>query len=119
MKNILIIDDSAAMRAIISAVLKDKGFDVTETVNGEEGLKKASENEYDMVITDLNMPNMDGFTVIQNLRTYAAYESIPVLVLTTELSPEKELQGKDCGATEWVTKPFNPEQLMQAVQKYI
>lgn len=119
MASILAVDDSASMRQMVSFTLKGAGYEVLEAADGVEALGIAKTRGVDLVITDVNMPNMDGITLIQNLRTLPTYKFTPLLMLTTESSTEKKQQGKAAGATGWIVKPFNPEQLLNTVKKVI
>jgi two-component system, chemotaxis family, chemotaxis protein CheY len=116
-KTILAVDDSKTMRDMVSFTLKGAGYTVEEAVDGKDGLSKAGGKSYSLVITDINMPNMDGIALIKELRKIGAYKSTPILVLTTESEESKRTAGKDAGATGWIVKPFNPEKLVQVVQK--
>lgn len=119
MKKILAVDDSASMRQMVGFTLKTAGFDVTEACNGDEAFKAAQVGSYDLVISDVNMPVMDGITLIRNLRTLPAYKFTPLLMLTTESGGEKKQEGRAAGATGWIVKPFNPEQLLATVRKVL
>jgi two-component system chemotaxis response regulator CheY len=117
MAKLLIVDDSSMLRDMLSYALKEGGYsDVTEAVDGVDGLEKAKGTTYDLIITDVNMPNMDGITLVEELRKLPAYaKPKPILVLTTERSDEMKSKGKNAGATGWIVKPFVPEQLLKAV----
>lgn len=116
MAKILIVDDSNMLRDMLKYALVDGGYsDVTEAVDGVDALNKAKSTMFDLVITDINMPNMDGFELIQELRKIENYKKSPLLVLTTERSDEMKGKGKNAGATGWIVKPFLPDQLIQAV----
>ena len=117
MASILAVDDSTSMRQMVAFTLKGAGFDVKEAADGVEALNFAKTNSVDLVITDVNMPNMDGITLIKELRSLPAYKFTPLLMLTTESGSEKKQQGKAAGATGWIVKPFNPEQLLNTVKK--
>ncbi|WP_126454266.1 response regulator [Sulfuriflexus mobilis] len=119
MASILAVDDSASMRQMVSFTLKGAGYDVTEAKDGQEALNIAKSNKFNLVITDVNMPNMDGITLTKELRTLPAYKFIPILTLTTESSSEKKMAGKQAGATGWIVKPFNPDQLLATVKKVL
>ncbi|BDM62865.1 Fis family transcriptional regulator [Shewanella sp. NFH-SH190041] len=119
MKKILAVDDSASMRQMVGFTLKTAGFDVTEASNGDEALKVAQQGQYDLVISDVNMPVMDGITLIRNLRTLPTYKFTPLLMLTTESGGEKKQEGRAAGATGWIVKPFNPDQLLATVRKVL
>ncbi len=118
-KTILTVDDSASIRQMVSFTLKQAGYTVVEADDGANGLNVAKSNEggIGLVITDLNMPNMNGLELIRNLRTLPAYKFTPILMLTTESDDSKKMEGKQAGATGWIVKPFNPEQLLKVIQK--
>jgi two-component system chemotaxis response regulator CheY len=116
-KTILIVDDSATMRKMVSEVLVKAGYQVVTRINGSDALKKIDENRIDLVITDFNMPQMGGIPLIRNLRTLPRFRFTPILVLTTETDAAKRAEGKSAGATGWVTKPFDPERLIQVVKR--
>ena len=117
MARILAVDDSAAMRQMVGVTLKAAGPDVLDASDGDEALERARKFPADLVITDVNMPNMDGLSLVRALRQMPQYRLTPILVLTTEAGPEKKSEGKAAGATGWVVKPFNPERLVAAVGK--
>ncbi len=119
MASILAVDDSASMRQMVSLTLKGAGYDVIEAVDGVDALTKAQSNKFDLVVTDVNMPNKDGITLIQDLRRLTAYKFTPMLLLTTESSMDSKQAGKGAGATGWIVKPFNPEQLLKTVKKVL
>ena len=119
MARILAVDDSASMRQMVSFTLKGAGFDVTEASDGVEALSKAQSDKYDLVISDVNMPNMDGLTLVGELRKLGDFKFTPILLLTTESSGEKKKEGKAAGATGWIVKPFNPDQLLKTVNKVL
>ena len=116
MAKLLIVDDSTMLRDMLNYALNEGGYtDVVEAVDGVDGLKKAQETTFDLIISDINMPNMDGLTLIKELRKLPQYSSKPILVLTTERSDEMKVKGKEAGATGWIVKPFVPDQLLKAV----
>ena len=117
--SILAVDDSASMRQMVSFTLKGAGYDVVEAADGVEALNIAKSRSVNLVITDVNMPNMDGITLIKELRGLPSYKFTPLLMLTTESGSDKKQQGKAAGATGWIVKPFNPEQLLNTVKKVI
>ena len=119
MANILAVDDSASMREMVSFTLKGAGFNVTEAADGEEALNKARSQQFDLVLTDVNMPVMDGITFIRHLRAEANYKYTPMLMLTTESAADKKAEGKAAGATGWIVKPFNPDQLLNTINKVL
>ena len=114
---VLIVDDSASMRQMVEFTLNGAGHDVTSAVDGVDALAKAKSAKFDLVITDVNMPNMDGITLVKELRGTMGYRTIPILLLTTESSADKKGQGKAAGATGWIVKPFNPEKLLSTVAR--
>jgi two-component system chemotaxis response regulator CheY len=118
-KTLLVVDDSASMRQLVSFTIKESGFDVLVAENGKDALAKASSAKMDMVITDLNMPEMDGIELIKQLRGKAEYKFTPIVMLTTESQDGKKQEGKQAGASGWIVKPFKPEQLMEVVKKYM
>jgi len=119
MKKILTVDDSASMRAMVAFTLKSQGFDVTEAVDGQDGLNKAKAGEFDLIISDVNMPVMDGITFIGHARTLPQYKYTPILMLTTESGLDKKSEGKAAGATGWIVKPFDPQKLVAVVNKVL
>ena len=119
MATILAVDDSASLRQMVSFTLKSKGHEVVEAVDGEDGLNAARKQDFDLVITDVNMPKMDGISLIRQLRSLPAYRTTPLLMLTTESGDDKKQQGKSAGATGWLVKPFNPEKLLSVVQRVL
>ena len=119
MAKILAVDDSASMRQMVTFTLKGAGHDVVEAVDGVDALGKAKSASFDLVVSDVNMPNMDGITLIAELRKLPAFKFTPMLMLTTESSADKKSQGKAAGATGWIVKPFNPDQLLATIKKVI
>lgn len=119
MARILAVDDSASMRQMVAFTLKAAGHDVVEAVDGVDALAKSQGQKFDLVISDVNMPNMDGITLIAELRKIANFKFIPMLMLTTESTSEKKQQGKAAGATGWIVKPFNPDQLLATIGKVL
>lgn len=119
MASILAVDDSASMRQMVAFTLKGAGYDVTEAADGVQALSAAKSNKFNLVITDINMPNMDGISLTKELRTLPDYKFIPILTLTTESTPEKKQEGKAAGATGWIVKPFDPEQLLATIKKVL
>lgn len=117
MASILAVDDSASMRQMVSFTLKSAGHHVTEAEDGQIALNLAKASSYDLVITDVNMPNMDGITLIAELRKLPNFKFTPLLMLTTESSNDKKMAGKNAGATGWIVKPFNPDQLLAVIKK--
>ncbi len=115
-KKILYIDDSVSMRQMTSLILSGAGYEVVQATNGAEGLEKLAP-DYDLVITDFNMPGMNGIEVIRSIREGEVSPSVPILMLTTESEAEKKQQGREAGATAWMTKPFDKEGLLATVKK--
>lgn len=118
-KTILAVDDSGSLRQMVAFSLKAAGYDVVQAVDGQDGLDKAKEKTVDLVLTDQNMPIMDGLTLITNLRQLGSYQKVPILMLTTESSDEMKAKGKAAGANGWLVKPFDPKRLIEVVQKVI
>jgi two-component system, chemotaxis family, chemotaxis protein CheY len=118
-KTVLVVDDSTSMRQMVSFTLKEIGFEVIEGANGQEALAHSQGKPLNLIITDLNMPVMDGMTLIKQLRAKPEYKFTPILMLTTESQETRKQEGKAAGATGWIVKPFNPEQLLQVVAKVI
>jgi len=119
MAKILAVDDSSSMRQMVSFTLKGAGHDVVEAEDGQDALNKAKSAQFDLIVTDVNMPIMDGITFIRNLRGDANYKFTPMLMLTTESAGDKKAEGKAAGATGWIVKPFNPDQLLSVVSKVL
>ena len=119
MRTILTVDDSTSMRQMVKATLQSAGYDVVEAADGQEALDWARDNSADLVISDVNMPRMDGITLIGELRALSTYRLIPMLMLTTESSQEKKMEGKRAGATGWIVKPFNPAQLLATLKRLL
>jgi two-component system chemotaxis response regulator CheY len=118
-KVVLSVDDSASIRQMVRLTLQGAGYEVIEAVDGVDGLAKAKTTVVNMVVTDLNMPNMDGLQLIRALRELPAYRGVPILFLTTESDDEKKKEAKSAGATGWITKPFKQDQLLAVVKKVI
>ena len=118
-KSILAIDDSASIRQMVSFTLKGAGYEVIEAVDGEDGLAKAKAKAVDLVLTDQNMPRMDGLSMVRALRQLPAYRTAPILILTTESSDAMKNQGRAAGATGWLVKPFDPNRLLEVVRKVL
>ena len=119
MASILAVDDSASMRQMVAFTLKGAGYQVLEAADGVEALSIAKGQGVNLVITDVNMPRMDGISLIKELRALPSYRFTPLLMLTTESGADKKQQGKAAGATGWIVKPFNPEQLVNTVKKVL
>jgi len=119
MATILAVDDSASMRQMVSLTLREAGFDVIEAADGVEALGKARVRRFDLVLSDINMPNMDGISLIRELRALPEFRFTPILMLTTESTGDKKQEGRSAGATGWIVKPFNPEQLLATIRKVL
>lgn len=120
MAKIMAVDDSASMRQMVSFTLKGAGHDVVEASDGAQALKLAeAQGGVDLVISDINMPVMDGITLIKRLRALPSFKFTPILMLTTESSADKKGEGRAAGATGWIVKPFNPEQLLATIGKVL
>jgi two-component system chemotaxis response regulator CheY len=119
MTKILVVDDSNSIRDMVSFTLKSAGFETIEAKDGVEGLSKANAANYDLVISDINMPNMDGITLCIELRKLPSFKFTPILMLTTESSTEMKMRGKAAGATGWLVKPFNPEKLLATIKRVV
>ncbi|MSM40904.1 MAG: response regulator [Geobacter sp.] len=118
-KIIMTADDSASVRQMVSFTLKQSGYEVVEAVDGKDALQKLGSTKVDMIITDLNMPNLDGIGLIKGARALPACKFIPIIMLTTESQESKKSEGKSAGATGWIVKPFKPEQLIAVVKKVL
>ena len=118
-KTILTVDDSVSIRQMVSFTLKGAGYNVVQAADGEEGLAMAKANAEQLIITDQNMPKMDGLTMVKALRATPAHMRTPILLLTTESSDAMKAQGKAAGATGWLVKPFDPNKLLDVVRRCI
>jgi two-component system chemotaxis response regulator CheY len=119
MNRILAVDDSPSMRDMVRIALTDAGYNVTQAADGQEALDIARNAAFDLVLSDVNMPRMNGIELIRALRAENAYKHTPILMLTTESSVERKREGKDAGATGWIVKPFDPEQLVATMQRVL
>lgn len=119
MASVLVLDDSASIRETIKLALSGQGHSVKEAANGVQGLKLADSGAFDLILTDLNMPEMDGLTFIREMRNRPAHSGVPIVFITTESASEMKLQAKSAGATGWITKPFSPDQLRRVVDKVL
>lgn len=119
MAKILAVDDSASMRGMVAFTLRGAGHEVTEAENGQLALDAARGNAFELVLADVNMPVMDGIAMVRQLRALDAYKGVPILMLTTESHTEKKMEGKAAGATGWLVKPFDPEQLLATVRRVL
>ena len=118
-KTILAVDDSASIRQMVSFTLKGAGYEVVEAVDGEDALDKARNHNVSLILTDINMPRMDGLALVKSLRVLPRYKIAPILMLTTESSDVMKAQGRAAGATGWLVKPFDPKRLVEVVKKVI
>ena len=118
-KHILIVDDSASIRQMVEMTLKSASYQVTQAKDGQDAFELCQENQYDFVLTDQNMPRMDGLTLIKSLRGLPRYSSTPIVVLTTESGDEMKVKGRAAGATGWMVKPFDPTKLLQVASKVL
>jgi two-component system chemotaxis response regulator CheY len=116
-KLIMVVDDSASLRQVLAITLKGAGYDVLEACDGQDALSKLTGQPISLVISDVNMPNMDGFTFVTELKKKPAYKCAPVIMLTTEASEDKKKLGMTAGAKAWIVKPFQPTQVLAAVEK--
>ena len=117
MQTIMAVDDSATMRSLISFALRGAGFDVVEAVDGHDALAKLATRRVDLIVTDLNMPNLDGIGLIREVRSKGSHRFTPILMLTTESDPARKAAGQEAGATGWVVKPFEPEQFLKVIRR--
>lgn len=118
-KQILVVDDSVSMRQLISMTLTNAKFEVTQAEDGQHALEICQQRGFDAIFTDQNMPRMDGLSLIQALRKATRFQSTPIVMLTTEASPDMKAKGKSAGATGWITKPFEPDNLVMVVNKIL
>jgi two-component system chemotaxis response regulator CheY len=118
-KSILAVDDSRSLRQMVVFSLRAAGYQVTEAEDGQDGLDKAKAQVFDLVLTDQNMPRMDGLALIKSLRLLSRYQKVPILMLTTESSDEMKSKGRAAGANGWLVKPFDPQKLTEVVKKVI
>lgn len=118
-KTILVVDDSASLRQIVAIALKGAGYDVIEGCDGVDGLSKLDGTKIHLIVSDVNMPNMDGLTMVQKIKEMPAYKFTPIIMLTTEAGADKKDIGKAAGVKAWMVKPFKPDQMINAVSKLI
>lgn len=119
MAKILAADDSVSLRQMVAFTLKSAGHEVTEAADGVEALNAAKRGKFDVVVSDVNMPNMDGITLVTELRKLPDFKFTPILMLTTESGTDRKMDGKRAGATGWLVKPFNPDQLLKTINKVL
>jgi two-component system chemotaxis response regulator CheY len=118
-KKVLTVDDSASIRQMVTFTLKSAGYEVVEAMDGNGGLARAQADTFDLILTDQNMPGMDGLNLIRALRKLPAYGSTPILMLTTESSDQMKSLGRAAGATGWLVKPFDPQKLLDVVKRLV
>ena len=118
-KTVLIVDDSATIRQVVGMTLKGAGYEVMEACDGKDALKKLDGKKINLIISDVNMPNMDGISFVKEAKKLASYKFTPVIMLTTESQASKQHEGQAAGAKAWVVKPFQPDQMLAAVAKLI
>ena len=119
MHSILAVDDSASMRQMVSFTLKSAGYNVVEAVDGQDAWEKAGSRDFDLVLTDQNMPRLDGIGLTRRLRENPKFKATPILILTTESSEQMKNAGRSAGATGWLVKPFDPTKLIEVIRKVI
>jgi len=119
MHSILVVDDSASMRQMVSFTLRNAGFDVTDAIDGVDAWEKAARRQFDLVLTDQNMPRLDGIGLTRQLRASPKFKNTPILILTTESSDQMKQAGRAAGATGWMVKPFDPAKLVEVIGKVI
>jgi two-component system, chemotaxis family, chemotaxis protein CheY len=119
MHSILAVDDSASMRQMVAFTLKSAGYSVVEAVDGQDAYEKAAKKDFDLVLTDQNMPRMDGISLTKKLRGNPKFKSTPILILTTESSDQMKQAGRAAGATGWLVKPFDPAKLIEVIKKVV
>ena len=118
-KTIMIVDDSASLRQVVSIALKGAGYDTIEACDGRDALAKLDGSKIHLIISDVNMPNMDGISLVKEVKKHPGYKFTPVIMLTTESQEGKKAEGQAAGAKAWVVKPFQPQQMLAAVAKLI
>ncbi|PND40068.1 two-component system response regulator [Paucibacter aquatile] len=116
-KTILVVDDSGSFRTVVKLALQKAGYSVIEAVDGKDAIGKLDGAKINLIVCDVNMPNMDGLSFLKHVKTLAAYKFTPVIMLTTESQEEKKAEGRAAGAKAWITKPFQPSQLVDAVNR--
>ncbi len=119
MSKVLVVDDSVSMRQMVVFTLTSAGYQVTEKNDGQQALDAVKTTQFDVIVSDVNMPVMDGITFVKNVRMLPNYKFTPILMLTTESGGDKKTEGKAAGATGWIVKPFNPEQLLATIKKVL
>ena len=119
MAKILVVDDSDTLRKVVSIALNGAGYEVVEACDGKDALTKLNGDKINLIISDVNMPNMDGISFVKEVKKLPAYKFTPIIMLTTEAGDDLKLEGKEAGAKAWVVKPFKPEKMLEAVQKLV
>jgi len=119
MQSILAVDDSASMRQMVAFTLKSAGYNVVEAVDGQDAYEKSNGRDFDLVLTDQNMPRMDGISLTKKLRENPKFKTTPILILTTESSDQMKQAGRSAGATGWLVKPFDPAKLIEVIKKVV
>ncbi len=118
-KTIMIVDDSASLRQVVAIALRGAGYDVVEAQNGQDALSKLDGKKINLIISDVNMPVMDGISMVKDVKKLPAYKFTPIIMLTTEGADDKKKEGQAAGAKAWIVKPFQPEQMLKAVSTLI
>ena len=118
-KSILVVDDSGSVRNVVSIALRSAGYEVVEAGDGLEGMKRLDGRKLHLIISDVNMPRMDGISFLREVKKHPQYKYTPVMMLTTEAGDDRREQGRTEGAKAWMTKPFQPEKMLMAVQKLV
>ncbi|EGV32839.1 response regulator receiver protein [Thiorhodococcus drewsii AZ1] len=118
-KTIMIVDDSASVRQVVTIALKGAGYDVVDACDGKDALTKLDGRKIHLIISDVNMPNMDGITFVKQVKAHPSYKFTPVIMLTTESATDKKQRGQEAGAKAWIVKPFQPQQMLGAVSKLV
>ena len=118
-KTIMVVDDSASLRQVVSIALRGAGYDVVEGSDGKDALSKLTGQKVHLIISDVNMPNMDGITFVKEVKKHPNYKFMPIIMLTTESQEGKKQEGQAAGAKAWIVKPFKPDQMLNAVSKLV
>ena len=118
-KTILVVDDSASIRQVVGIALKGAGYDVIEACDGKDALSKLDGQKIHLIVSDVNMPNMDGISLVKEVKAHPQYKFTPIMMLTTEAQENKMQEGKDAGAKAWLVKPFQPPKLLDAISKLV
>ncbi|MGV6394240.1 response regulator [Pseudomonas caspiana] len=118
-KSVLVVDDSSSVRQVVGIALKSAGYEVIEACDGKDALGKLNGQKVHLIISDVNMPNMDGITFVKEVKKLPSYKFTPIIMLTTESQESKKMEGQAAGAKAWVVKPFQPAQMLAAVSKLI